>query len=324
MRAAFAVTLGAALGFALPAGAAPLPLELSWQAPSECPSGERIRSELVRITRPRPGRQLAALTASGVITHRGRGYQLSLQTERGGVTREALLDSPTCEPLLRAATLMLALAYGDGADIREDVPNVEPAAPASQPRSHSFAGERATGEPFARTDSSAQRRLEAVPWVGAISSSGLVARAAFGAETGVQVGSHYWLTSLRVSAIPPTEAAQHAALRVQLSAFSAALGGCVQTAFGTLRAAACGRIEAGVLRAHSEGARVDGAANAAWVALVPSLLFRMPIASPFAFRAEVGALLPLSAAQFQITGDGTLYSTARVAPELGLGFDIVL
>ena len=269
MRGPLALAIGvAALSVAYPAHADPLPLDLRWEAPAECPSGERVQRELTRITRPRPGRLLVALAASGAIMRSGHGYHLVLQTERGGMAREGLVDSPTCEPLLRVVTLMLALAYGDGVDIHE---SEAPAAPATQPKPHSLPDKWASLQPVLTPHRGERGSLEVTPWVGALSSSGLVGRLALGGEVGVQVGSRGWLVGLRASATPQTEAARRDSLSAELSAFSTALGGCGQAKFAMLRVGACARIEAGILRARSEGARVNGAASVGWFALVPTL-----------------------------------------------------
>jgi hypothetical protein len=327
----------AAFGLVARAHAQGLPLDLTWQAPSECPSAERIRRELERVTRPRPGRQLTPLVARAVITRSETGYHLTLETERGAAISEAQLDNPTCEPLARAATLVLALAYGDGVDIREDEPEKPEASvstSSSQGAAPSGADSNANRSAYAvstrlRQASLARRparshRLEIAPWVGAMGTDGLIAAFALGTEAGVQLSAMSWLASWRVEALPQREAAQRGAVSAQLSAFSAAIGGCAQATVTTVRLATCARFEAAVLRARSEGARVDGSANPTWFAVAPSLLARIPIASPFALRAELGALIPLSVVRFVVAGEGALYQTAHVVPEFGLGLETTL
>src|SRR5450432_277970 len=327
----------AAFGLVARAHAQGLPLDLTWQAPSECPSAERIRHELERITRPRPGRQLTPLVARALITRSGTGYHLTLETERSGALSKAQLDNPTCEPLSRAATLVLALAYGDGVDIRENEPEKpdasvstslgEGTAPSgadsnSTRSAHAVSTQRQ--QPSLDRRPARNRRLEIAPWVAATGTSGLIAAFALGSEAGVQLSARHWLANWRVDALPQREAAQRGAVSAQLSAFSAALGGCAQATLTTVRLAPCARFEAGVLRAHSEGARVDGTASPTWFAVAPSLLARIPIAWPFALRSELGALIPLSVARFVVAGEGALYQTAHVVPEFCLGLEITL
>jgi hypothetical protein len=327
----------AAFGLVARAHAQSLPLDLTWEAPSECPSAERIRRELERITRPRPGRQLTPLVARALITRSGMGYHLTLETERSGALSKAQLDNPTCEPLSRAATLVLALAYGDGVDIREDEPEkpdasvltslgegTAPSGADSNSSRSAHAVSTALRQASLDRRPPRSRRLEIAPWVGATGTSGLIAAFALGTEVGVQLRAMRWLASWRVDALPQREAAKRGAVSAQLSDFSAALGGCAQAPVTTVLLATCARFEAGVLRARSEGARVDGSASPTWFAVAPSLLARIPIASPFALRAELGALIPLSVSRFVVAGEGALYQTTHVAPELGLGLEITL
>src|SRR5205814_2518051 len=78
-----------------------LPLELDWDAPPGCASGDEIRSELDRIARVRPGRTVESLTARGRIEKTGSSYRLSLHTEQNGVTGERTLVASDCRTLER-------------------------------------------------------------------------------------------------------------------------------------------------------------------------------------------------------------------------------
>ncbi len=329
MKSALSVALCLSAGtVSLGASAQSLPLDLSWQAPEECPSGASIRSDLARITRPRAGRELSPLNARVVIARVASGYRLALETEREGALNHAQVDGKTCESLARAATLMLALAYGDGVEL---LSNDEPAVagtpePSVSATNHEPKASAPTvSEPAPSAQSSIRikgAKLEVAPWVAAMASSGLVASTALGLEVGLDLGATHWLTVLRVRGIPSTESARKGAISVRLSSTSLALGGCAQLPLGALRLAGCASVSAGVLHASSRGARRDGSASPELFALTPSLLARYRVAPHCALRLELGAQVPLSRPELVVEGEGVLYRASRVVPELGAGIEL--
>ena len=86
----------------------------------------------------------------------------------------------------------------------------------------------------------------------------------------------------------------------------------------------CLAFEAGALRAHSNGAVVDGSVTAPWLALNPALTILMPVSRPFALRAELGGLIPFTQPRFDVTPFGTVYATTRFAPRASLGVSVTL
>ncbi|HEY0713819.1 MAG TPA: hypothetical protein VGF45_14160, partial [Polyangia bacterium] len=118
---AFGVALGA------PAVArAQVPLDLTWTAPAGCPTGDAVRAELQRVVRVRKGRTPPLLTVNAKIEQSGANWILHLKTKRDGVTGERRLQGGSCASLVGAATLVMALAYGEGVEI---APEALPPAP---------------------------------------------------------------------------------------------------------------------------------------------------------------------------------------------------
>ncbi|HEX3775336.1 MAG TPA: hypothetical protein VHV51_12780, partial [Polyangiaceae bacterium] len=84
----------------------PLPVELAWDAPAECPSQSEVMSELSRITRVKPGRVVTAIRAQAQIARTSDGhYKLSLRTEREDQTGDTELEATSCSVLKRGVTL---------------------------------------------------------------------------------------------------------------------------------------------------------------------------------------------------------------------------
>lgn len=301
--------------------ATPLPLELEWSAPLECPTGEQVERELTRITRIRAGRTLVPLHARAQIIHNERDYRLVLQIERSGELSQANFDSNTCAPLRKAATLVLALAFGDGVELQSEpgpesptTPDTSPAAPpASTPRDRD-----ATPAP------PETKGIRLVPWVGGALASGFIGDSTLGVDLGFGLGGRFWNAFARGGAIPPSTAATREGVSAVLSSMNGALGACAGYPFASARLDACVALEAALVRAHSNGALRDGSATAPSFAIAPALAAFFPIARPFALRAELALLLPFQSAHYDVAPFGTLYASSPIIPRGALGLAVEL
>jgi hypothetical protein len=107
-----------------------LPLELSWQAPAECPSADDVHAELARIAHARPGHVLEPLRADGRVRRDHRRYVLEVHTEHQGQAGERRVEAKDCRTLVRTLTLILALTFGAGVELAtESEATSEPVAP---------------------------------------------------------------------------------------------------------------------------------------------------------------------------------------------------
>ncbi len=308
-----------------------LPLQLDWSAPLECPTGQQVEQELSRTTRPRPGRVLVPLEARASITRNAESYHLALQLTRNGELSEAHFDSKLCAPLRKAATLVLALAYGDGIEIKDDSGDADatdqaggakiPPPPAAiAPSSVSDGG----AERENQRRGPAENHQHFAPWVAATFTSGFIGSNAIGAEAGLGWGGRYFSAFGRFSAFPPGSAARRGAVSAELSALAGGLGGCAAWPTASVILQGCFAIEAGAVRAHSSGAVHEGSVTAPWLALNPALAVLVPMSQPFALRLDLGGLVPLNAPRFDVTSLGTVYATSRFAPRASLGVSVTL
>lgn len=111
--------------------AAPLPVELRWQAPPECPQKEnvlaRIRT-LLGSTRP----SAPAIQAEGDIELRDGSFELRLVTEQEGRRGERQVRSAQCDDLAGVAAVALTLLLTSNA-AEEPADGVTPTAPNPAP-----------------------------------------------------------------------------------------------------------------------------------------------------------------------------------------------
>lgn len=114
-------------------------IELSWQAPLECPTDEDVRKRIVALvgSKQQPS---AAVRAEAVVTRISPAkMQLRLVTRAAGVTGHRTLEGASCDALAGAAAVHVALLLQSRAG------SSAPSDAASQPRPSLQAGERPKG-----------------------------------------------------------------------------------------------------------------------------------------------------------------------------------
>jgi hypothetical protein len=312
------------------ANAEPLPLELSWDAPADCPSYIEVVDELERITRVRPGRVLTSIKAQAKIerTNDGR-YRLRLRTQREDQKGDTELDASTCLPLKRGVTLVLALAFGDGVEVVDEKapPAPLPAnghdAPVS-PRP-SFALEPPDGAARAseRDAVSGRAPLRWSPWLAATAASGLLGNLSIGNRIGLALGQTHWEAMTQLTFWPPVSAARVQGIDASFFAIIGTAGVCGRAPFGAWSIAACAAFEVGAIRGRSLGAFRDSSATAPWYAADPSVVITAPIYGPVKLRAEGSLSIAIDPPRFAIESLGDVYAVSRYVPaaSLGIAFD---
>lgn len=90
---------------------------LIWDAPPECPSGELVRKEMIkRLGHKRRG---LTLKASATVTRTDSAFRVQLQTYKNRQRGMRELEAPTCEALVQAISVIVALAV-DPSLLRDD------------------------------------------------------------------------------------------------------------------------------------------------------------------------------------------------------------
>ena len=296
-----------------------LPLDLIWDAPSECPSYAEVVTELTRITRVKPGREITPVRAQAKIERTPDGrYHLRLLTEREGQTGETELDATSCPVLKRGVTLVLALTLGDGVDVVD-----EPAAPEPPPKQPEAAPPvkkswPPPGAPPARVAPVEQHaRLRFSPWLAASGAWGLVKKPSFGPQLGLAVGKAHWQARADVTLWPPVDGARYQNVDSSFMAFIGAVGACARALPSAWSLAACGTFQVGAIHGSSSGAFRDGASTAPWYAVAPSVVVTAP--APVAIRLEASLAIAFEPPRFALQYAGDVYTVSRFVPAASLG-----
>lgn len=299
-----------------------LPLDLTWDAPAECPSYSEVVTELERITRVRSGREITPVRAQAKIERTPDGrYRLRLLTEREGQTGETELDASSCPVLKRGVTLVLALTLGDGVDVvdeaqaaKADAP--EPDASPDRPAPAKPASVVAPAQPAKRAGPELAT-LRFSPWLAASGAWGLLRKPSFGPQLGVALGKPHWQARVDVTFWPPVAGARYQNIESSYLAFVGALGGCARIMPAGWSLAGCAGLQIGVIHGSSQGALSDGSATAPWYAVAPSVVVTAP--APVAVRLEASVAVALDPPRFAIRYVADVYTVSRLVPALSIG-----
>lgn len=90
------------------AQAQPRPIELEWSAPPECPDAIAVEREVVRLLGDAPPGETTHVRGS--IVRDGGGLRLELWTARAGVEGTRTIEGGSCEALVEAGALVIAIA----------------------------------------------------------------------------------------------------------------------------------------------------------------------------------------------------------------------
>jgi hypothetical protein len=280
------------------------PLDLVWDAPDTCNSGADVRREFERSTSIRPGRSPPHLSARARVEARDGRWVLHLHTLRDGVEGDREIEADSCASLTRAAALVLALAFGEGAEPEAaptpDAP-VAPQAPttltmAAKGRAGS---DRQENSPFARSP-----RASFISW--SVTLDGRVAWGplpgpAAGAATTVDARGRWWGASARVISWPGANGEPEPDLHAHFTGVGGALSLCLLgRPSRAWLLAACAGLQASALRGTSTGATVSDAAVASWLAAIPALRARLRLFGPLHVEAGVEVAASLTRPAFAV------------------------
>jgi hypothetical protein len=307
-----------------------VPLELVWDAPPECPSGEAVAREASRMVARTPGLELPAVRASGRVRRVGDELALELRTERDGEAGVRILRARSCQAVAHAAALVLAISFGVGIEL-EDEPEPEPRAPDAEARSPSPEPET---EPEARTPSpeteartpspepeteprepSPEPEGEPYPLTYDLALEGGAAFRLLPSATGfvglgaALVGPRFRL-ALAGLALPRAEDAVQGASGVEARYVmgAARVDGCYEPSRGAVGLSACASLLVGAIGGRSVGATEDGYARAPFIAGALRAGLVLAAHAPVRLVPFAELVLPFTRPRFAIDGIGTVHT----------------
>lgn len=300
-------------------------LDLVWQAPETCPTGDQVKAEFQRSLRLRPGYVPPRLAATAVVDHTGGRWFLHLHTVRNGIDGTREIEADSCTSLARAAALVLTLALGEGdLDLQPAPINKEPAPPPPVE-----APAPAAPAPAPAPTRAAHGPLTWSPTIDARIAWGPLPGAEFGAGAGVDLRAKWWALSARAEGWPSVNHGAAAGVQTTFEGAGGSLSFCVlgkPASFVVF--ALCGGLEAAAIYGDSSGAGPNGTVIprskfAPWYAALTSLRARVPLFA--AVHLEVGFELAesLFRPEFKV-GLGDVYVVPELSPSgvVGVSFDL--
>ena len=292
-----------------------LPLSLAWQAPQGCPDQVSVRAELERIARVQPGRTPSALIAEGSIARVEGGYTLSLRTERDGQVGERVLDARTCGSLARAATLVLALAFGEGVELR----SIAEPAPEPEPKPEPRAAPAPTPAPPAPPPAAVPERVDLALDLSGVGALGWLPELAAGLGVGVGAGRERWELRLDLAALPHQRVARANEVHVRWWSLGGALSGCARLPLGPVLVAGCAGLDAALLSAAGEGSDADRQVLAPRYGVRLGGALSWPRTGRVALRLALDGSIALHALRFEVRNQGSVHEASRTLGLLRTG-----
>ncbi|MCE9577675.1 MAG: hypothetical protein K8W52_31280 [Deltaproteobacteria bacterium] len=294
----------------------PLPLELQWDAPAGCPRADDVRAELARVVEIDPGRAPSTLRAAVAITRDGARLRLRIDTERDGERGQRTLVADDCGQVLRAVTLVLALAFGEGVALRADDPPAPPPVPSPSPSPTPTPSPSLTPSILA---TSSPRALHTTLGVEAGVATGVLPTAALESAVMVELAATHLGVRARLSLAAPETLAMTDGVHARFTGLGGSVDACGLAPRAHLRLDACAGLALATVLASATGTAADHDVIAPWLGVRGTLgaAWRMR-----ALELRLTSTLVWNTARprFAITGLGDVNRVDDVSLHLALGF----
>jgi hypothetical protein len=280
---------------------------LTWSAPSECEGRQTVEREIARSTRP--------VSAEVVIEHASeRVWHLRLDVDVDGKRSRRDLEAPSCAELVDAAAVMVAIETG------MDPERAAQPAPASPPA--------LDPDPDSDRDVSGPARSDGPHFAAGVAGAlalGSTATPALGVDVAVAWTPEKTRIAVDGAYFPPASienATQGIGGRFTLLTFG--LTACRSLLSPTtFDIAPCAGVDVGRISARGEGTRVASSSDESrlWFAARAGVLFTYAFGD-LAFRADLGATVPIVRDTFVIGGIDQVHRPAVVGGRALAGIDV--
>lgn len=281
--------------------------ELHWDVPEACPDVHALERESEQVL----GEPLASypLSVTGTVTQSGDQLTLLLRITlpANAETRERELQAASCQELLEAAAVAVALAAADSGErtppgVPQSTDNTEPPLRAARPASETIGSELAISAAGAGI-------------TGALPSLGL------GGELQVAWMRDWLRIGLGMTWFPLRGMTLTNSVRASFGMYFLELLLCGQRSVARARLFGCATAHIGRIEAHLDAPAEGPTESTAWRALGVRVGASYPIAPPLELTASLAAVLPITRPRFysQPTADAELHEPAAVAARLLVG-----
>lgn len=317
MAAAIALVVAARAGAQASAASG---VQLTWNAPSECPTRADVEREVGQILAASTA-PASAVSARADVTRLGEKWHVELAIASSEGRGERRLDASSCGELGSAVALIVALAVDPGA--RPPPPPVPSAPDAGAPEA------AAAAPPPPPRPGSDSTTLGVALGAAATADFGTLPSTGVGGEAVVALV----VDRLRVEgrgrifakqrALDPANAAQG----VDFTLLGGGLRGCFAAIAGTVSLAPCAGAGLERLSAAGFGGNASFSRDAAFVTLDGGALLTWSFARWLALRAELEGVVPLARPSFVVLrADGSvaevLHRPSSVGGRAGLGIEL--
>lgn len=276
-------------------------LELSWQAPVDCPNRADIEREIARLVSSAPRVEGTLRAAVNVTRGDGPGWRARVRTDYAGELGDRTIEGPTCRAVAKAAALVISLTIDSNAgkvDVLPPPVRREPDLPAPPP---------AVPEPPSPAP------VRGFVAFGPRSEMGLLLKPGLGVE--LAVGARIPAGSLEIAGVAylpqnTTVAGTTAGGRFTLLSVAGRL--CPRIVRGTIELFVCVGGSFDRLSAQGFGVTSPGSAttNLATMSIGPGMEFRLTRALWLTVGVEGG--YTAGTARFVLDNIGPVHSAARI------------
>lgn len=281
--------------------------ELHWDVPEACPDVHALERESEQVL----GEPLAQypLNVTGVVTQSADKLTLLLRITwpANAETRERELQAASCQELLEAAAVAIALAAADSGErsppgVPQSTDNTEPPLRAASPVSEMPSSAIAISAAGTST------------W-GALPSIGL------GGELQVAWLRDWLRIGIGMTWLPLRDMQLSDGLRASFGMYFFELLLCGQRSVARARVFGCGTANIGRMNAHLDAPMVGPTETTAWRALGVRVGASYPIAPPLELTASLAAVMPITRPRFysQPTGNTEIHEPAAVSARVLIG-----
>ncbi len=308
-----------------------LPLELSWDAPAQCPEASIVVHRVEQLVRGNLLETPKVVASARIESAPNGGLHLALTLRTGGVEETRALEGPSCSALAEATAVVIALAIDPSsldapAPIEAAPAAPDPVPPASTPVAPAPPPKLAPAADAPSTQSRA-RPLRIAVGLGASADVGSLPSVGAGLVGAAGVRFHRFragiLGNLWSRQSPMFGASGGASFdMIELGAF-----GAYMIPLGPIAIGPGAAIEATYMRVQGFGIRAPRSSSTLWPSAVAGARLEVPLGRWLGLFSRADALFPIGAPIFTLPTSGEavhLHQPSRVCLRLSLGLEIVL